>query len=44
MWIKYVVRQIENLVFSLGCEVSWLQEKEELYLSPLSNHNLNTVL
>ena len=42
--VMYVLRQIENLVFSLGCEISCLQEREELYLSPLSNHNLNTVL
>ena len=41
---KICSKQIENLVFSLRYEVSCLQEREELYLSPLSNHNLNTVL
>ena len=41
--MKSVQRHLENLVFSLGCEVSCLQKIEELFLIPLLNHYSNTV-
>ena len=29
MWIKWVLKQTGTLMFSLGCEVSFLKKKEE---------------
>ena len=42
-FVKCVLKHIGHLTFSPGCKVSCLQKKEE-FLSPLVNHNSNTVL